>query len=95
MLAALVGLTAGAAAQTLPNPYRLVDEWPNLPSHMNGGQWGETIGVDRDGDGNIWVFHRCSTTSRRGPPPAWGGTTTRPVVKFSPDGEIRRRRRRR
>ena len=37
----------GVAAQTqqtqLPNPYRLVEGWPTLPQHMNGGRWGELI----------------------------------------------------
>jgi hypothetical protein len=43
----------------LPNPYRLVDNWPTLPSPMNGGRWGEVIRVHVDAKGDIWVFHRC------------------------------------
>src|SRR5262245_24964462 len=27
----------------LPNPYRLVENWPTLPPGMNGGRWGELI----------------------------------------------------
>ena len=43
----------------LPNPYRLVEHWPTLPSSMNGGRWGEVIRVHVDAKGNVWVFHRC------------------------------------
>ena len=88
VVAALLGLTAGVAAQTLPNPYRLVDEWPNLPSHMNGGRWGETIGVDRDADGNIWVFHRCFNNQPPGAATCVGRDDDPPIVKFSPDGRL-------
>ena len=88
VLAVLLGVTAGAAAQPLPNPYRLVDEWPNLPSHMNGGRWGETIGVDRDADGNVWVFHRCFNNQPPGAATCVGRDDDPPVVKFSPDGEL-------
>src|SRR5438876_9314558 len=43
----------------LPNPYRLVEGWPTLPSSMNGGRWGEFIRVHVDSDGNMWVFYCC------------------------------------
>src|ERR1700678_597459 len=43
----------------LPNPYRLMEGWPTLPSSMNGGRWGEVIRVHVARDGNIWVLHRC------------------------------------
>ena len=46
----------------LPNPYRLVKDWPTLPKSMNGGRWGEVIRVHVHSDGNIWVFHRCFNT---------------------------------
>ena len=45
VLAALLVVPAGAAAQSLPNPYyphRRVA--PPAAEHMNGGKWGETIG---------------------------------------------------
>ena len=55
LLVLVVGVIAayGVAAQPQANPYRLVESWPQLPSAMNGGEWGETIGVDRDPEGNI------------------------------------------
>jgi DNA-binding beta-propeller fold protein YncE len=40
---------------TLPNPYRQVENWAQLPA---GIQWGEVISVEPDAHGNIWVFHR-------------------------------------
>ena len=67
-LGALVAViaTIGVAAQSqqtqLPNPYRLVEGWPTLPQHMNGGRWGELIRAELDLKGNIWVFHRCFNT---------------------------------
>lgn len=39
----------------LPNPYRLVENWAQLPAAM---KWGQVISVDPDSHGNIWVFHR-------------------------------------
>jgi hypothetical protein len=50
----------------LPNPYRLVENWPTLPKNMNGGKWGELIRADIDSKGNIWVFHRCFNTEPAG-----------------------------
>ena len=55
---------------------------------MNGGRWGETIGVDRDADGNIWVFHRCFNNRPPGAATCVGRDDDPPVVKFSPDGEL-------
>ena len=50
----------------LPDPYRLVENWPTLPKSMNGGRWGELIRADIDPKGNIWVFHRCFNTEPAG-----------------------------
>ena len=55
---------------------------------MNGGRWGETIGVDRDADGNVWVFHRCFNNQPPGAATCVGRDDDPPVVKFSPDGEL-------
>src|SRR5579862_4635575 len=46
----------------LPNPYRLVPDWPTLPATMkgpNGHKWGEVIRVHVGANGHVWVFHRC------------------------------------
>jgi DNA-binding beta-propeller fold protein YncE len=44
-----------AATNNLPDPYRPVENWAQLPT---GVQWGQVIGVQPDPSGNIWVFHR-------------------------------------
>ncbi len=46
---------AASAADDLPNPYRPVENWAQLPA---GVQWGQVIAVKPDAHGNIWVFHR-------------------------------------
>jgi len=92
LIAALAAITTVGLAQTqktqypkqtqLPNPYRLVEDWPTLPTDMNGGHWGELIRADIDPKGNIWVFHRCFNTV----PPGYAtcvGRTDPPILKFS------------
>jgi DNA-binding beta-propeller fold protein YncE len=44
-----------SATNDLPNPYRPVENWAQLPT---GIQWGQVIGVQPDAHGNLWVFHR-------------------------------------
>jgi hypothetical protein len=46
---------SGPAPNNLPNPYREVENWAQLPT---GVQWGHVINVVPDARGNIWVFHR-------------------------------------
>ena len=75
-------------AQSPESSYRLVGQWPELPTSMNGGEWGETIGVDRDPDGNMWVLHRCFNTEPRGAATCVGRDDSPPILKFSPDGEL-------
>jgi sugar lactone lactonase YvrE len=56
----IVLATASAAAQTtLPNPYRLAENWAQLPA---GVQWAGVISIEPDATGNIWVFHRSDPT---------------------------------
>ena len=89
--------TLGLAAQTqqaqyprqieLPNPYRLVENWPTLPKNMNGGQWGELIRADIDPKGNIWVFHRCFNTVPAGNATCVGRSEP-PILEFDPSGKL-------
>ena len=58
--ACVVALMAAIAASSMAlhaqeNPYRVVENWPQLPAGM---KWGGVISVDSDSSGNIWVFHR-------------------------------------
>src|ERR1700722_1177235 len=71
----------------LPNPYRLVENWPTLPSNMNGGHWGELIRADIDPEGNIWVFHRCFNTEPAGYATCVGRTEP-PILEFDPSGKL-------
>ena len=89
-LGVLVAVVAAlsVAAQPLANPYRLVERWPQLPSSMNGGEWGETIGVDRDPAGNIWVLHRCFATRPAGAATCVGRDSVPPILKFDMSGQF-------
>ena len=71
----------------LPNPYRLVENWPTLPQGMNGGKWGELIRADIDSHGNIWVFHRCFNTEPAGYATCVGRTEP-PILEFDPAGKL-------
>jgi hypothetical protein len=71
----------------LPNPYRLVENWPMLPKSMNGGHWGELIRADIDVKGNIWIFHRCFNTEPAGYATCVGRTEP-PILEFDPAGEL-------
>ncbi len=51
---ASVGIDA-ASTNALPDPYRPVENWAQLPA---GVQWGQVINVDPDARGDIWIFHR-------------------------------------
>jgi sugar lactone lactonase YvrE len=55
---------------------------------MNAGAFGETIGVDRDPDGNIWVLHRCFGTVPAGAATCVGRDDDPPILKFAPGGEL-------
>jgi hypothetical protein len=88
---ALVAIAAtGLAAQTqtqLPNPYKLVENWPTLLKNMNGGKWGELIRPDLDPRGNIWVFHRCFNTEPAGSATCVGRSEP-PFLEFDPSGKL-------
>ena len=75
-----------AKQSELPNPYRLDQGWPTLPSSMNGGRWGELIRADIDPQGNIWVFHRCFNTEPAGYATCVGRTEP-PILEFDPSGK--------
>jgi hypothetical protein len=64
--------------QTLNSPYRLVENWAKLPA---GLVWGQAIAVDTDPEGNVYVFHRCSSDTCI-------GRTDPPLLKFNAAGEL-------
>ena len=88
IVAAVVASAQSSIPQTkLPNPYRLVENWPTLPASMNGGRWGELIRADVDPRGNIWVFHRCFNTEPAGAATCVGRSEP-PILQFNPAGRL-------
>ena len=63
-----------------PNPYRMLENWAQLPE---GRPWGAPIGVELDhSDGkSIWVFDRCGADSCT-------GSNLAPIMKFDPSGKL-------
>ena len=83
-LVALVVATitiAPTGVQAQESPYRLVEDWAQLPNGVDA--WGQTIGVELDDDGNLWVFHRCFSTSC-----VAGREDVAPVLKYDSSGRL-------
>ena len=78
----------------LPNPYRLVPDWPTLPASMkgpNGRKWGEVIRVHAAPNGNIWVFHRCFNDQPNGDATCLNrGDANPPILEFDQAGKLLR-----
>ena len=83
-----------AKPATLPNPFRLVADWPTLPATMkgpNGRKWGEVIRVHVAPNGNIWVFHRCFNDQPNGDATCLNrGDANPPILEFDPAGRLLR-----
>jgi DNA-binding beta-propeller fold protein YncE len=75
-----------AAAQSLPNPYRIVDNWAQLPNGQPLGAVGKVI-VDSDGQ-HLWAVVRCEALAD---PSRFGDecrdSKMHPIVRFGPDGK--------
>ena len=87
-LAILTWLGSGveAVAQALPNPYRAVDGWAQLP---DGRQMGAVGGITTDAGGDhIWAVVRCDATA----PERFGNecldSDLDPVLQFDLDGHV-------
>jgi streptogramin lyase len=64
---------------TLPNPYRTVANYFQLPQ---GREWGSTSAVEIDKDGrSIWVAERCGANS-------CGGSNLPSILKFDASGKL-------
>ena len=84
LVALVVTAITIASAQPLQgqdSAYRLVEGWAQLPEGVEA--WGQTIGVEVDSDGNLWVFHRCFSTSCNS-----GREHVTPVLKYDPSGKL-------
>ncbi len=62
----------------LPNPYRTVTGWAQLP---DGRKWGSTSGVAIGPDGNIWTYERCGGNSCT-------DSNLAPILEFEPSGKL-------
>ena len=74
-------------AQSLPNPYRMVEGWAQLPNGRQMGAVGK-VAIDPDGR-HIWAIVRCDPLAD---PARFGDecrdSKTDAVYKFSPDGKV-------
>ena len=83
----VVGLGVGVAlvAQSLPNPYRIVNDWAKLPGGRTMGAVGD-VTMDPDGR-HVWAVIRCDAGPERF---GWEclDSDLDPVLKFDPDGNV-------
>jgi hypothetical protein len=74
-------------AQVLPNPYRIVDGWAQLPNGRPMGAVGKAA-IDRDGR-HLWAVIRCEALAD---PKRFGDecrdSKIDSVYKFGPDGKV-------
>jgi DNA-binding beta-propeller fold protein YncE len=63
---------------SLPDPYRTIENWAKLPE---GRPWGSTAGVTVDRKGNIWVAERCGANS-------CAGSSLAPILEFDSSGKL-------
>jgi hypothetical protein len=75
---ALALLLPCAAQQSLPNPFRLQDDWAHLPA---GRTLGAVIGVDVDHSGHVWALERCGGNT-------CAGSSLAPILEFDKSGNL-------
>jgi sugar lactone lactonase YvrE len=69
---------SSAPRNDLPNPYRTVRNWAQLP---DGRKWGSTSGASISPEGNIWTYDRCGGNS-------CVGSNLAPILEFEPSGKL-------
>jgi DNA-binding beta-propeller fold protein YncE len=80
-----------APVNSLPNPYRSVENWAQMPA---GRVWGSVSGVDVDRDGtSMWVAERCGAFAppgqmKPGIPFACDGSSLAPILRFDASGKL-------
>ena len=99
MAAAFTLCAAGASAwgdldptNNLPNPYRSIAPWGDLP---DGRTWGalSAVAIDNDGE-SVWVANRCGANPDIPPGESpftydsCAGSSVAPVMKFDPSGKL-------
>jgi sugar lactone lactonase YvrE len=84
---------AGGPTNSLPNPYRSVDNWAQMPERR---VWGSVSAVDIDPDGtSVWIAERCGAQGflppsqmREGVPFNCDGSKLAPILKFDSAGKV-------
>ena len=77
----LVAFALGTnVARAQESRYELVEGWAQLPSGVDA--WGQTIGVEMDTDGSLWVFHRCFAQI------CTGHDDVAPILHYAPSGDL-------
>jgi sugar lactone lactonase YvrE len=69
---------AGQFTNDLPNPYRTIRDWAQLPDGM---EWAAVTAMEPARDGAIYVVHRCHENSCAGRPEP-------PILKFDKSGRL-------
>ena len=86
-LMASAGVQPSIGAQGLPNPYRIVEGWAQLPNGRPMGAVGK-VAIDSDGQ-HLWAVVRCE---RLEDPARFGDecrdSKTDPIMQFGPDGKV-------
>jgi DNA-binding beta-propeller fold protein YncE len=81
----LVSVSSETRSQSLPNPYRMVDSWAQMPEGREMGAFGD-ITMDRDGN-HVWAIVRCDA-----PVEMFGweclDSDLDPILKFDLDGNL-------
>jgi DNA-binding beta-propeller fold protein YncE len=73
------GAVCAQDVNSIPNSYRVIDNWAQLPP---GRAWGMAIGIDIDRDGkSVWVFDRCGAKTCT-------GSALAPIQKFDAAGKL-------
>jgi hypothetical protein len=90
-LSTLASAQSIAPTNSLPNPYRSIENWGQLPE---GRVWGSTSAVAIDPDGtSVWVGERCGETRppsqiNPGAPFACAESKLDPILKFDASGKL-------
>jgi streptogramin lyase len=84
---------SNAPTNSLPNPYRSIENWAQMPE---GRVWGSVSAVDIDPDGtSVWIAERCGAQGfippsqmKEGVPFNCDGSQLPPILKFDVAGKL-------